>query len=419
MSCGNKEGDNEAAITLLLLNSLERRFVLLKTLIMLFPMSFYPNQGHYLRAYNQAQTLIAEGYQVTIIAWDRSAELPKFEEVDRIRVERIWNKAGIERGPLNAFRFAVFWLMAFVRMWRKRSEIDAVHCFNLNTMLPGWLFAFLKNIPAILDLPEPNYYAFLERKYTFFVRLVLWLERVMALKFEYVFVHNLYQVHKFKQYGIKRLAQIGSFPPASLLVTSAQSRSRNQHPDGTVVFGRIGTIYANNGIEETIEAFQKLLKTHPEARLMFAGRVFEHYKSTFETLVKPLGEKVEIIGSFATSQMPELYAKIDISIMVYQLTDWFRNITPTKFFDSLANGVPVIASDMGDLREIIEHCQSGILVEDPSDTDSICEVMRRLADDAALRLDLAENGLIAARQRFNWDLMEERLLTIYRKLLAV
>ena len=386
---------------------------------MLFPMSFYPNQGHYLRAYNQAQTLIGAGYQVTLIAWDRASEFPKFEEVDGIRVERIWNKAGVERGPLNAFRFAVFWLMALVRMWRKRREIDAVHCFNLNTMFPGWFFARLQNIPVMLDLPEPNYYAFLDRKYTIFVRVVWWLEKVMASKFEYVFVHNLYQVRKFKQYGIKNLAQIGSFPPASMLVSSVQSRPRNQHPDGTVVIGRIGTIYANNGIEETIEAFQKLLKTHPKARLMLAGRVFDDYKSTFEALVKPLGDKVEIIGSFATSQMPELYAKIDISIMVYQLTDWFRNITPTKFFDSLVNGVPVIASDMGDLREIMEQCQCGILVEDPSDTDSICEAMRRLVDDAVVRLNLAENGLSAARQRFNWDLMAERLLTTYRKLLPV
>jgi len=380
-----------------------------KKVIMLFSMSFLPNQGRYIRVYNQAKSLLKRFSEVKIIAWDREGNQPPFAIVDGIKVERLHIKAGIEKGPLgNGLKVLLFNLIAFGKLILNRQEIEVIHAFNLDTMLPAIAAAKLLKKPAILDLCEPDYYAFWGEKYGFFLKLVNWLEKVISRRFDAVLVHNQYQINKFKKYGVKRLRLIGSYP--TYLVKQVK---KHQNIEGKpVVIGRIGTIYANNGIEELVEAFGLLLKKHKNIKLMLAGRVYENYKETFRQLIRPLGDKAEVIGAFPASQMPQLYQKIDISVMLNRRTAWFKNITPTKFFDTLANGVPVVTSDIGGLKYIIEEYQCGYVV-DETNPHEICAVLEKLVKNPSLRQKMAENGLKAAWERFNWNLMEKYLLEVY------
>jgi glycosyltransferase involved in cell wall biosynthesis len=103
--------------------------------------------------------------------------------------------------------------------------------------------------------------------------------------------------------------------------------------------------------------------------------------------------------------------------MIYRRSSWFKNITPTKFFDSLAMGVPVIVSDMGGLKEIVEHYNCGIVV-DESNPEEVAEAIKKMSEDPALRHKMALNGLTAIKENYNWERMRERLLKIYSTLLT-
>ena len=116
-------------------------------------MSFLPNQGRYVRVYNQAKSLLKNFSEVKIIAWDREGNQPPFAIVDGIKVERVRIKAGIEKGPLgNGLKVLLFNLIAFGKLLLNRQEIDVIHAFNLDTMLPAIAAAKLLKKPAILDL---------------------------------------------------------------------------------------------------------------------------------------------------------------------------------------------------------------------------------------------------------------------------
>jgi len=382
----------------------------IKKVVMLFSMSFLPHQGRYLRVYNEAKTLVDAGKEVTIIAWDRDCREPREEEINGIKVERIWSKAGFQQGPSNLFNFLRFYIRLFRQL--RKKDFDLIHCFNLDTLLPGWIMARLRGKKAILDLCEPNYYTNWPRKYAMLVRWIQVLERFFSRRFDYVLVHNLYQVRKFQGYGIKHLEQIGSYPNRSLIIDGIGKRER---PDNRVVIGRIGSIYRNNGIEEMIEAYQRLVKEYPQVRLLLAGKVFKEYEEEFKELISPCAHSIEIIGEFHPRELPQLYGRIDVSLQLSRRTEWFRPITPTKFFESLANGVPVITSDIGDLREIIEEYDCGLIVDETS-PESVYQGLKRLVEDPSLRTRMAENGLRAIKERYNWDLMAQRLLKIYHYL---
>jgi glycosyltransferase involved in cell wall biosynthesis len=95
-------------------------------------------------------------------------------------------------------------------------------------------------------------------------------------------------------------------------------------------------------------------------------------------------------------------------------TVWFQNITPTKFFESLANGVPVITSDIGDCGELVRETECGVVV-DETNVDDIVRGVSALIEDPSLRHRMAENGLRLIKERFNWEAMGEKLIRIYEE----
>jgi glycosyltransferase involved in cell wall biosynthesis len=88
---------------------------------------------------------------------------------------------------------------------------------------------------------------------------------------------------------------------------------------------------------------------------------------------------------------------------------------PTKIFEYMSAGIPVIASDFPLWREIIGGSDCGLLV-DPEDPAAIAAAIDRLisAPDEACRL--GANGLRAVRERYNWSIEENKLLTFYDEL---
>jgi glycosyltransferase involved in cell wall biosynthesis len=239
------------------------------------------------------------------------------------------------------------------------------------------------------------------------------MERTLAKRFDHVFVHNQYQIEKFQTAGVSRLTQVGSYPNRLTSVAAPPERPRD-----TVVIGRLGTIYEDNGLEELVAGFQRLLErksrspSAPEYRLLLAGRVFDSYRATLDALVRPIAGYVEQTGAFQSEDLPRLYRSIDISTMIYRRNSWFKNVTPTKLFDSMINGVPVLANDIGEVPQIVNEGPCGLIV-DETDPDSICDGIERLAGDPQLHRQMAARSLELAREKYTWEAYQDRFLAAY------
>lgn len=387
-----------------------------RKVVMLYSKLFQPHEGWYLRVYNQARALVDSGYDVTLLAWDRTASVADEEVRDGIRIRRLPIRAQGDRGPvknaLSVLRFN-YEMLAFLL----RNGFDLIECFNVDTMFAGLVAARIRRKKAILDLCEPDYYrGFWDERYEWLLRVVDALERFCAKRFDHLFVHNTYQIRKFHAAGIRHLTQIGSYPNQSLLAPPGEPAPRR----GTVIVGRIGSAYSNNGFEEIVLAFQKLIERARQQgnpvqyKLFLAGYVFDTYREKFDSLVASLGEHVEVVGAYDAKDLPDLYRRIDVALLI-QGGSAFRNVTPTKLFESMARGVPVIANPIGDMGNILREGNSGLVV-DGMDPDSICEAIQRLGSNPHLRRQMAENGMRLVREKYSWEAVRDDFLGTYRQL---
>jgi glycosyltransferase involved in cell wall biosynthesis len=83
---------------------------------------------------------------------------------------------------------------------------------------------------------------------------------------------------------------------------------------------------------------------------------------------------------------------------------------------AMARGVPVIASNVGGIRELIEHEATGLLVE--NDTEDVSAAMERFAANPALATRCAENARRQVEERFSEDRMVRRTELVYRAVLG-
>jgi glycosyltransferase involved in cell wall biosynthesis len=378
----------------------------MKQVLILFSMSFEPYQGRYLRAYNEARALVDKGYQVTILGWDRSGKSLPVETRDGIRIERIHVPAPDTSGMKSLPNFLRYSARVISHLGKRRFDI--IHSHNLQLLPLAICLKKIKKAPLVFDSCEPDYFALYPQRLH---GAVGFLEKHLVNRADAVFVHNDYQVHKYRRMGNPSVSLIGSYPRLDMMKESVPASSRN----GKAVIGRIGSIYRDNGIEEILAGFRVLLERNRNVQLFLAGRVFESYQDEFNRLIKGMEENVTVLGAFDSSEMPRLYGRIDISIMVYRRSLWFQNITPTKFFDSLAFGVPVIASDMGGLKDIIAEHDCGMVVDERNPAE-VADAMETMINQPDRRRRMGLNGRQAVREKFNWERMQEKLLNTYEKL---
>ncbi len=183
-------------------------------------------------------------------------------------------------------------------------------------------------------------------------------------------------------------------------VTTGQNskpKLRNSHP---LRFGYIGTLSENKGVGWLIEQFQRL---EIDARLDVAGRGKLDYESKLKAMADP--SKVSFLG-YCDSD--EFMQSIDVLVVPSLWAEPFGLVA----VEGCANNLPVIASNMGGLPEIIRDEYNGLLCS-PDDPDSLGIAMLWLYIDGGLRQRLAGQARASVLSLLDM----ERMLDQYQSIL--
>lgn len=373
-------------------------------IIKLIYQTYLPHQGRYPRVSGQARILKRSGFDVKVIACDREGGHRVNDELEGIKVERISQKTKEMRGPLRQFfPLVMFWIKTLRKL--SSSKYDILHCHNIDVLPLGCAVKFFFGRPVVFESHEPDYYALWPKRWDIALWFVNFVEKMMVRYLDNVSVTNQIQVDKYLKMGVKNVRLIGNYPVPELRV---QALDYEKFKRPFVTFGRIGTIYADTGFEQSVEAFSKITEKYPESRFFIAGRVFDNYKDKFLSIIKPFEKNIDYAGAFSADRMPELYGKIDVSLLVYPRSRWFKNITPRKFFDSIANGVPVIMTDIGDLGDYINHKNCGIVV-DENRIESVCRAMEKMIEKRDFLKKTTLKSFALGNTEFGWS----RMATLY------
>ena len=125
-----------------------------------------------------------------------------------------------------------------------------------------------------------------------------------------------------------------------------------------------------------------------------------------------LTDRVEFVGSLPRAQALERLRSIDVLLMP---SLWEG--MPLAALEAMAMGVPVVASAVGGLKEIIEDGRSGFLIEG-RDPGRYAAAVRRLNADPAQRAGIVARARQLVAERFAWTAAQEAYLDLYRAALA-
>lgn len=176
----------------------------------------------------------------------------------------------------------------------------------------------------------------------------------------------------------------------------------------------LGTVAPGRGVEQLCRAMVDV----PDATLLVVGPggAFRE-RLRAEAAALPAADRIRFLPGVPPEEIPDWTAAADVAAMAIQPTTLnHRLTTPTRLFDALGAGVPVVASDLPGMAAIVRETGAGVLC-DPTDPASIAGALRAVLDAPAERRQaLRESALAAGRGPYAWDRQVERLLAVYRDL---
>ncbi len=175
--------------------------------------------------------------------------------------------------------------------------------------------------------------------------------------------------------------------------------------DSDFVFGYVGRLSPEKGVHYLIDAAAQLAAERPGIRLLIVGDGADRGQLEQAARDGALRNKVTFAGF--QSDTPPWYSAMDVLVLP-SLTEG----TPMTLLESMAIGVPVIASRVGGVPAVVDDGDNGILVE-PGSARDLHQAMARVAADAASRLRIAERARQSVHEHYNVPSWIRRTVAVY------
>jgi len=182
-----------------------------------------------------------------------------------------------------------------------------------------------------------------------------------------------------------------------------------------LVIGSVKTLETNYGIEYLINAFHIIKQNNPEKKfkLLIVGKGSQ--KPYLEELSNKLGLQNEIVftGFVKYDEIQVYQNMIDIAV-IPSINESFG----VSALEASACGKPVVASNVGGLKEVVDNGETGFLVE-KQNSEAIAEALQILINNNALRNLLGENGRNKVISEFNQKDCVQNMISIYKNTVNV
>ncbi|MBU1125706.1 MAG: glycosyltransferase family 4 protein [Candidatus Omnitrophica bacterium] len=173
-----------------------------------------------------------------------------------------------------------------------------------------------------------------------------------------------------------------------------------------------GTIRGYKGIDTLLSAFSQLRKAHNDVILLLAGKTMHIDKEELRHLIKGLEIEDKLIFKDEYLSFDEIntcFFAADIAVFAYSDTDTSGSLQVAYAFSK-----PVIATDTGGLREVVEEGDNGILVP-PGDDEKLRDAFKRILWDQELLRTMGSRSLQLAKDKFSWGKIALSTLEVYRQ----
>jgi glycosyltransferase involved in cell wall biosynthesis len=326
--------------------------------------------------------------------------LPASQPVDRVYPTRRM-KLIFSKGPLFYLEYNLRLLFVLLR-----AKVDVLVANDLDTLAANFLASRIMRKPLVYDSHE--YFTEVpELIGRPVVRSIWkWLEKELVPKVDAAYTvcdsiaevySDLYKVH-FKVVRNLPVCHELEFIPSEI----------NKTPGADKIILYQGALNMGRGIESTIRAMQFV--EGAELWLVGDGDLTAQLKQLVADL--QLEAKVKFLGKLPLAQLSEVTRQADLGISLEEdLGLNYRFSLPNKLFDYIQAGVPVLVSNLPEMRRIVEHYQIGAIAQTHQRKDLAEKITSVLFD--SLKEALWKENLQIAAKELCWEKEEIILWEIY------
>lgn len=383
------------------------------------------------RTFEHCREWVRAGHEVTVITcapnFPTGKVLPGYrnrlwqrEDVEGIRVIRVWSYITANEGFARRIADYVSYMLAasIAALFVRRPDVIVATSPQFFTAVAGWITGVLRRRPWVFELRDIWPESIKAVGAMGESAAIRWLERLELFLYRRA-ARIVAVTHAFRD----TLARRGIDPAKVEVVTNGVELSRYApRPkdqalleqlglEGKFVAGYIGTHGMAHALETLLDA-AAILQARGGAEdirivLLGDGARKEALKADAER--RGLGN-VLFLDTVPKAEVVRYWSLLDASIIHLRDTELFATVIPSKMFESMAMGIPILMGLRGEAARILEDAGAGETFVS-EDARALADALVRWRDDPQVARSHAASGIVAAKG-FDRSALAAKMLTI-------
>ena len=371
------------------------------------------------RLHEHARQWVADGHTVDVLT-----SVPNFpegevyegyenrlteEERDGIRVTRVPMYISPNEGVIQrVLSYLSFMLSACWYAGRLPTpDVLVATSPQFFAALAGYVVAWRKDVPFVLeirDLWPESIVAVGAMSRNVIIRFLEWVERVLYRKAEHIVVvtDSFEEAIAEKDIARNKISVIKNGIETAWwdepLDEDRLAELRREHAlEDKFVASYIGTIGMAHRADILLEAARRC--DDPDIVFMVVGTGAKKDELAARQAELEL-DNFRLVDKVPKEQVPYLLALSDTSVVHLRDDPLFETVIPSKIFEAMATGTPIVLGVRGESRRIVETAEAGLPIP-PEDPDALAEAVRHLEEHPELHAEMAENAYRHVRAHYD------------------
>ncbi len=349
----------------------------------------------------------------------------ELKSLKKLGYDIIYVAPGVESGKRDGIEYVnyqkknnrFFRMLDFFNVYKtvKKLGCDVCHFHDVEGILVGLLLKATTKIKVVYDVHE-DYRNQMANKYymssylrKIFYKVIAFIESRANKKFDYMITADN---GTKKYFDANKTEVLFNFPKLS---DYTQINLDAPKKYDLVFLGSTSKFILNIMLECTAKLKAEGYNIKALMVKMFHFANSEEYVKQRMLELNLTDDDFVVMDRLATIEVPNFLAQSKIGMLPLDNTKKNANNIPTKLFEDMLCGLPVICSDLAPSRSFIENEDVGFLVE-YNDVDAYIEKIKLLLDNEQLRTDMGKTARNLVIEKYNWENEEKKLAEIYKSL---
>ncbi len=338
--------------------------------------------GTELNAVRTAEAIDRRAYDLTVLGMRRDGPLLARYTAADIPVVDFWFR-GLRHPDVVPMTFRL-------ARWLRQHRVDVLHCHDKYSNMFGALAGRMAGVPLVIA--SRRFQDFEGRRFAvgnaYAFRLA---HRVLANSDGVARILADEGVDPAKIVVVRNFLDDGAFEAAAPAARAA-FRAELSLPDDAIVIGCVARLDPIKDHESLITAFAEVRRDEPRAVLVLIGD--GPHRAALEQHARAAGVADAVRFAGWRSNAVNLHQWFDVSTLA-SIAEGFPNVV----IEAMAAGVPVVATDVGGVRDAVRDGETGLLVAS-RDPHALAAALGRVVRDPALRERLAHAGRALAESHY-------------------